>query len=126
MMINIWLPIFRFPKSAGKASELRWGNLHALTSGGLHVAVLLEADGRHGNETGGLGGGEVTNLVHAGLGHVVQLLGLGGAAQNGDATLVGTAADLAVDGLLRGSDGGLEELTLGGEVQTVVQELRIR
>jgi len=30
---------------------------------------------------------------------------------------------LAVDGLLRGSDGGLEELTLGREVKTVVEEL---
>ena len=100
--------------------------LHLLASSSLHLSVLLEADSGDIDETGGLGGGEVTNLVHAGLGHVVQLLSLGGATKDGDGALVGAAADLAVDGLLRGSDGGLEELTLGGEVQTVVQELRIR
>lgn len=98
-------------------------NLHSLASGGLHLAVLLETNGRDGDETGGLGGREVTNLVHGGLAHVVELLGLGGAAENGDGALVSTAADLAVDGLLGSSDGGLEELALGGEVHAVVQKL---
>lgn len=98
-------------------------NLHLLTSGLLHLAILLQADGRHTDETGGLGGGEVTDLVHAGLGHVVQLLGLGVAAQDGEAALVGAAADHTVDGLLRGLDRVLEELTLGREVQAVVEDL---
>lgn len=87
------------------------------------MAVLLEANGRDVDEASGLGGGEVTNLVHAGLGHVVQLLGLGRATEDGDGSLVGTAADLAVDALLGSGDGGLQELTLGGEVHAVVQEL---
>jgi hypothetical protein len=99
--------------------------LQTLTSGGLHLAVLLEADGRNVDKAGGLGGGEVTDLVHGGLAHVVQLLSLGGTAENGNGTLVCAAADLAVDGLLRSGDGGLEELALGGEVHAVVQELGV-
>ena len=99
--------------------------LQPLTSSGLHLAVLLETDSRDGNEAGGLSRREVTNLVHAGLGHVVQLLGFGRTAEDGDAALVGPAADLAVDALLGGGDGGLEELTLGGEVEAVVQDLGV-
>lgn len=98
-------------------------NLQSLASGGLHLTVLLETNGRHVDEASGLGGGEVTNLVHGGLAHVVELLCLGGATENGDGALVGAAADLAVDGLLGSGDGGLEELALGGEVHAVVQEL---
>ena len=100
-------------------------NLQSLTSSGLHLAVLLETDGRHVDEASGLSGGEVTDLVHGGLAHVVQLLGLGRTAENGNGTLVGAAADLAVDGLLGSGDGGLEELALGGEVHAVVQELGV-
>lgn len=97
--------------------------LQPLTSSRLHLAVLLQTDSRHGDESSGLGRREVTNLIHTGLRHVIQLLGLGRTAKNGGAALVSTAADLAVDALLRGGDGGLEELTLGGEVETVVQDL---
>lgn len=99
--------------------------LQLLASGGLHLAVLLETDGRHVDEASGLSGGEVTDLVHGGLAHVVQLLGLGGTTEDGNETLVGAAADLAVDGLLGSGDGGLEELALGGEVHAVVQELGV-
>lgn len=98
-------------------------HLHFLTSLRLHLTILLQANGRHIDEAGSLGGREVTNLIHAGLGHVVQLLGLGRAAQNRDRALVRAAADLAVHRLLRSSDGGLKELALGGEVKTVVEEL---
>lgn len=99
--------------------------LQLLASGGLHLAVLLETDGRHVDEASGLSGGEVTDLVHGRLAHVVQLLGLGGTTEDGNETLVGAAADLAVDGLLGSGDGGLEELALGGEVHAVVQELGV-
>lgn len=100
-------------------------NLQPLASGGLHLTVLLKTDGRHVDEASGLGGGEVTNLIHGGLAHVVELLCLGGATENGNGALVGTAADLAVDGLLGSGDGDLEELALGGEVHAVVQELNM-
>lgn len=97
--------------------------LHPLAGGLLHLAVLLQTDGRHADEPGGLGGGKVTDLVHAGLGHVVQLLGLRGSAEDDHVALVGTAADLAIDGLLGGGDRLLEELALRGEVEAVVQKL---
>ena len=98
-------------------------NLQSLTSSGLHLTVLLETNGRHVDEASGLGGGEVTNLIHGGLGHVVELLGLGGATEDGNGALVGAATDLTVDGLLGSSNGALKELTLGGEVHAVVKEL---
>ena len=101
-----------------------WGHiLQSLASGGLHLTVLLETNGRNVDEASGLGGGEVTNLIHGGLGHVVELLSLGGATENGNGALVGAAADLTVDGLLGSGDGALKELALGGEVHAVVQEL---
>lgn len=99
-------------------------SLHLLTSLGLGLTVLLQADSGDGDETSSLSGREVTNLVHARLGHVVQLLGLGRATKHGDSALVGTATDLTVDGLLGSGDGRLQELTLGREVETVVKELR--
>ena len=98
-------------------------SLHALTSTLLHLTILLETNGRHGDEASGFLGREVTNFVHARLGHVVQLLRLGRTTQDGNTAFVRTAADLAVDRLLRRWDGGLEELALGGEVETVVEEL---
>lgn len=104
-------------------SYQRYHILHLLASGLLHLAVLLQTDGGHANEASGLGGSEVADLVHAGFGHVVQLLSLGGTAKDDHVTLVGAAADLAVDGLLGGRDGLLKELTLGGEVETVVEDL---
>lgn len=97
--------------------------LQPLTSSRLHLAVLLETDSRHGDEASGLGRREVTNLIHAGLGHVIQLLGFGRPTEDGHTALVGAAADLAVDALLRGSDGGLEELALGRKVETIVEDL---
>lgn len=110
-------------KQAVKRLSLRRDNLKTLTSSSLALAVLLETDSRDSDEASGLGGGEVTDLVHARLGHVIQLLGLGGTTQDGDGSLVGTAADQAVDALLGGSDGGLQELALGREVHAVVKKL---
>lgn len=100
-------------------------HLQLLASGGLHLAVLLKTDGRHVDEAGGLGRREVTDLIHGGFTHVVQLLSLGGTTENGHGTLVCAAADLAVDGLLGSGDRGLEELALGGEVHAVVKELGV-
>lgn len=90
---------------------------------GLHVAVLLQTDGHDADEAGGVAGLKVANLVHAALAHVVQLLGLGPAAEDAEGALVGTAADLAVDVLLGGDDRVLEVLALGREVETVVKDL---
>lgn len=97
--------------------------LHLLASSCLHFTVLLQTDSRDGDESGSFGRREVTDLVHAGLGHVVQLLGFRGAAQDDEVALVRTAADLSVDGLLGSRDGGFKELAFWGEVQTIVQEL---
>ena len=124
------LLLFRYTLNAQSHTKPEMSNpnlwihlLHLLTSSLLHLAVLLQTDSRHGDESGGLSGRKVTNLIHAGLGHVIQLLGLGETTEDGHTALVGPAADLAVDGLLGGSDGGLEELALGGEVKTVVEDL---
>src|SRR3954468_219239 len=122
--VNIWHSSHSKSKRRRVLYSFRH-RLQTLASGGLHLAVLLETDGGDVDESSSLGRGEVTNLVHAGLAHVVELLGLGGAAENGHGALVGAAADLAVHGLLGSGDGGLEELTLGGEVHAVVQELEI-
>lgn len=99
--------------------------LHPLTGSLLHLAILLQTDSRHGDEASRLSRREVTNLVHAGFGHVVKLLGLGGTAKDGNAALVGSAADLAVDRLLGGGDGGFKEFAFGREVETVVEDLSI-
>ena len=125
------LLLFRYTLNAQSHTkpEMSYSNfvdsplLHLLTSSLLHLAVLLQTDSRHGDESGGLSGRKVTNLIHAGLGHVIQLLGLGETAKDGHAALVRSATDLTVDGLLGGSDGGLEELALGREVETVVKDL---
>lgn len=97
--------------------------LHLLTSLLLHLTILLQPNRRNSNKARRLSRREVTNLIHARLGHVIQLLGLRVAAQNGHAALVRTAADLAVNRLLGGRDGGFEELALRGEVETVVEDL---
>lgn len=52
-------------------------NLQALVVLGLGLSVLLEADSLDRDEAGGVSWLEGTNLVHGGLGGIVQLLGLG-------------------------------------------------
>lgn len=97
--------------------------LHLLAGLCHHAAVLLEADGVDRDEAGGVFGAEVANLVHGRLAHVVQLLGVGPAAQDAEAALVDAAADRAVDAVLRGGDAGEEEFGFGGEVEAVVEDL---
>jgi hypothetical protein len=107
-----------------KFSNMR-NHLQTLTLLQLGVSVLLETDGLDGDESSGVLGSESSDLVHGGLGHVVELLGLGGTSENLEVTLVDTAADGSVDGLLGGADRVLEELTLGGEVESVVEDLGV-
>ncbi|THV88227.1 Bystin-domain-containing protein [Aureobasidium pullulans] len=84
-----------------------------------HAAVLLQADGVDGDEAGGVLGTEVADDVHGGLVHVVELLGVGPAAEDAEGALVDAAADGTVDAVLRSGNALEEELALGGEVETV-------
>lgn len=92
---------------------------------GLGLSVLLEADGLDGDKAGGVGWLEGADLVHGGLGGVVQLLGLRGAAEDVEVAPVDAAANLSVDVLLGGDDRVGQELTLWGEVEAVVQDLGV-
>ncbi|THW45416.1 Bystin-domain-containing protein [Aureobasidium pullulans] len=83
----------------------------------------LPADGVDGDEAGGVLGTEVADDVHGGLVHVVELLGVGPAAEDAEGALVDAAADGTVDAVLRSGNALEEELALGGEVETVVQDL---
>lgn len=98
--------------------------LHLLASLGHLAAVLLEADGLDGDEAGGVLGAEVTNLVHGGFAHVVQLLGVGPAAENRVLSLVAATTDGTVDDVLGSLDALEEEAGLGRKVETVVEDLR--
>lgn len=85
----------------------------AVTLEVLLLAVLLQADGHDRDEAGGVGGLEVSDLVHAGLAGAVEDgadLALGGAAKDGERALVDTASDGTVDVLLGGLDGFCMEL----------------
>jgi hypothetical protein len=97
--------------------------LHLLASLLHHAAVLLQADGVDGDETSGVLRAEVTNDIHGGLVHVVQLLGIGPATEDAEGTLVDAAADGTVDAVLRGGNALEEELAFGREVETVVEDL---
>jgi hypothetical protein len=97
--------------------------LHLLAGLLHHAAVLLETDGVDGDEAGGVLGAEVANDVHRGLVHVVELLGVGPAAEDTEGALVDTAADGTVDAVLRGGNALEQELGLGGEVEPVVEDL---
>lgn len=97
--------------------------LHLLASLLHHAAVFLQADGVDGDEAGSVLRAEVANDVHGGLVHVVQLLGIGPAAEDAEGTLVDAAADGTVDAVLRGGNALEEELAFGGEVETVVEDL---
>ena len=100
-------------------------SLQALVVLGLGLSVLLETDSLDGDEAGGVGWLEGTDLVHGGLRGIVQLLGLGGAAEDVEVALVDAAADLSVDVLLGGDDGVGQELALWREVKTVVKDLGV-
>jgi hypothetical protein len=77
-----------------------------------------------GNEASSIGGLEVLQGIHGGLLGIVQLLGAARATENVGVTLVETQTDLAVDTLLTKLQTVLDELPLGAEVVTVVQEDR--
>lgn len=98
--------------------------LHLLASLLHHAAVLLQANGVDGDETGGVLGAEVANDVHGGLVHVVQLLGIGPATEDAEGALVDAAANGTVDAVLRGGNALEEELAFGREVEAVVENLR--
>lgn len=100
-------------------------SLQSLTVLLLLQTILLQPDSLDTDESSCFTWGKVTNLIHAALTHVVQLLSLRASSKNGEIALVDSASDLAVDSLLRGDDGALQELTLGGEVKTVVQNLGV-
>lgn len=89
----------------------------------LHLAILLQPDGVDADEACRVAGLKVPDFVHARLAHVIQLLGLGRAAQDAEGAFVTATADLPVDACLRGRDAGLEVLALGREVEAVVKEL---
>lgn len=88
-------------------------------------SVLLETDGLDLDEAGGGRWLEVSDLVHGGLGGIVELLGVGPAAENDEVTLVSTASDGSVDVLLGCGDAGREEFHFWGEENTVVQDLAV-
>lgn len=98
--------------------------LDALLSGSL--TVLLDSDGLHSDEARGVLWGEASQLVHRGLGLVVQLLGVRVSTQDRHGTLVGSGSDGTVDGDLGRRDHGSDVLTLRSEVHTVVQQLGVR
>ena len=89
------------------------------------LAELLQPDGVHADEASGALGSKVSDLVHGALALVVELLGVGPAADDAEHALVSAAADRTVDALLGGDDAVLEELTLGREVETVVEDLGV-
>lgn len=91
----------------------------------LGLSELLQADSVDADEAGSVARSKVTNLIHGAFALVVQLLGVGPATNDAEHALVNAAADGAVDLLLGLDDAGLEELALGGEVQTVVEDLGV-
>lgn len=110
-----------------KSRSLSAGTVDILTSdASLTLAVvglgpLFDADGLDCNETGGIGGLEATELVHGGLLGVVETL-LGLTALDDDVALVELEPDDTVDGPLGGRDRAGDELALGGEEVTVVED----
>lgn len=80
----------------------------------------LETDNLDLDEAKGSKYLEVSDLVHVGLGSVVELLGIGPATENNKITVIGTASDSTVDVLPESSDTGGEEFYFWGEKYTVV------
>lgn len=89
----------------------------------LGPAPSLDPDRRDFNETAGSGGFETTHLVHRGELGVVQAL-VGISALDNNVALVELESDDTIDSLLRSGDSGSNEFTLGGEEETVVENLR--
>lgn len=89
------------------------------------LSIFLETDGLDFDEAGGGRRFEVSDLVHGGLGSVVELLGVGPASENNEVTLVNTASDSSVDVLLGSSDAGGQEFHFRGEEHSVVQNLTV-
>lgn len=88
----------------------------------LAKTVTLEADSLDSDEARGSLGLETSEFVHGGELLVVEHL-VGLAALNGDITLVQGKANLTVDSLLAGGNAAADELALGAEEETVVQNL---
>ena len=105
-------PTTSYPSSLYNSNSLSLLN-QAFSHLFLLLAILLQPDCLHPDEASSVSRLKVANLVHAGLGHVVQLLGGGEAPNDGEGALVDLAAHVTVDVLLGGDDGVLEELTLG-------------
>lgn len=89
----------------------------------LGPAPSLDPDRRNFDEAAGSSGFETAHLVHRGELGVVQAL-IGISALDNNVALVELESDDTVDSLLRCGDGGSDEFTLGGEEETVVEDLR--
>lgn len=83
----------------------------------------LDSDARNVNETRSGGRLETSHLVHGREFGIIQSL-VGVSALDDHVALVQLESDKTVDGLLRGRNGGADELSLGGEEETVVKDLR--
>ncbi|KAH3673426.1 hypothetical protein WICPIJ_009814 [Wickerhamomyces pijperi] len=91
----------------------------------LGFTVLLDSDGLNSDETTSVLWLETSQFIHGGFSSIVQLFGFGGSTQDGQRTLVQSGSDLTVDGVLGRLDGGSDEFTFWGEVQTVVKNLGV-
>ena len=89
------------------------------------LAKLLQPDSLHADEAGRISRAEITDLIHAALAHVVQLLGVGPAADDAECAFVDTTAHGPVDGNLRGRDAVEEEFGFGREVEAVVEDFSV-
>lgn len=108
-------------KKVSKNSSLEISGKEARNS--LGPAPSLDPYRRDFNETAGSGGFETTHLVHRGeLGIVQALVGI--SALDNNVALVELESDDTIDSLLRSGDSGSNEFTLGGEEETVVENLR--
>lgn len=105
-------------KSANSSERLTDNKQNSLGS-----APSLDPDRRNFDEAAGRSGLETAHLVHRGELGVVQAL-IGISALDNNVALVELESDDTVDSLLRSRDGGSDEFTLGGEEETVVEDLR--
>lgn len=99
--------------------------LHLLASRNLGLTILLDTDSLDLDESSRVRDIQASELVHAALLHRVEVAGLGRTAKDVELALVDTATNLAVDSLLGGDNGVLEELPLGREVEAVVENLGV-
>lgn len=94
-----------------------------LSPGDVRSSPGLDPDAGDVDETARGSWLEAAHLVHRGELGVVQAL-VGVSALDNHVALVELESDETVDGLLRGGDGSRDKLSLGGEVETVVEDLR--